>query len=187
MHSSRRLLVLLTIAAAGVAGWGAVQVFAAGHDGGKPSPVTNAGSAPVALAGSRVSLALLTTFVSESNDSEAVPAGFQSIDAPTAFTCVAPGHLHGGTCTIEADQNVQVIGSTPNNAFAICTQVDGVFVGQPVCPFIGTVPNGSYGTGSFMQTGAGISPGPHTVQTFLFTTNGAVRSIYTLVYRLYAG
>jgi hypothetical protein len=180
--SSRRLLILV-VATAGFAIWGGVQVFASSHVDRGSSPLAKASASQAT--GTETSTTLLKTFVNQSSDSEALPSGFQPIDGPTSISCAVPGVLHGGSCTLEVDQNVQLIGSTANNAWAICTQVDGVFIGQPVCPFLGFVPVASYAAGSFMQTATGISPGHHTVQTFLYTNAGATRSIYTIVYRLF--
>ena len=68
----------------------------------------------------------------------------------------------------------------------ICTQVDGAFMAEPLCPFLGVVPSdGSFLAGSFAQSKTGVSVGNHTVQSFLFTNNGGSRNIYEIVYRVY--
>jgi hypothetical protein len=106
-------------------------------------------------------------------------AGFQPIDGPQDLECKSK------RCTYEVDQNVQVSGSTDSNSWAICTQIDGVFMTAPNCPFLGLVPNGPYGAGSFVQTQSGLAKGPHQLRTFLYTEFGAELANYTLIYRVY--
>ena len=56
---------------------------------------------------------------------------------------------------------------------------------QPNCPFLGVIPSdGTYVAGSFAQN-TSVSPGTHTVQTFVYTDNGANRSIYEIQYQVY--
>ena len=123
-------------------------------------------------------------YISQDNSLASVGAGFQPIDALTTINC--PSTTGTSTCTIEADQHLQVSGSTTANRWAICTQVDGAFMAEPLCPFLGDVPsNGSFTSGSFAQSKTGVSVGNHTVQSFLFTDNGGNRNIYEIVYRVY--
>jgi hypothetical protein len=110
----------------------------------------------------------------------AVAAGYAAIDSPINFAC--PGTT---TCAYEAEQHVQVAGSTDGNLWAICTQIDGSFLSQPSCPFLGTVPNGTFGTGTFTQGASGIAHGPHTIQTFIYTEDGATVYNYQITYRVY--
>lgn len=182
MKGARGLLVLLVVVTAAI--WGAMQVFASGGSRSTSGPVT--GHNAPAAGNPEVFGAPLKTYVNQSSSSQTVGPGFQPVDAPTRVTCVTPAFVRGASCTLEADQNVQVTGSAPNNRWAICTQVDGVFALEPTCPFLGIVPTTPFQAGSFMQTMTGLDPGPHTVQTFLYSDAGANRSIYTLVYRIYA-
>ena len=122
--------------------------------------------------------ALLNTYFRHSNSLVYAGAGFATIDPPATVICPS-------TCTIGVEQNVQLIGVTQNNRWAVCTAVDGNFIGTPACPFLGIVPIGTYGTGSFAQQAAGIPAGTHTVQTYLYSDFGAQRSIYNLIYRIY--
>ena len=110
----------------------------------------------------------------------AVGAGFAAIDSPINFAC--PGTT---TCAYEVEQHVQVAGSTDGNQWAICTQIDGTFLTQPSCPFLGTVPNGALGSGSFAQGASGIPHGAHTIQTFIYTEDGATVYNYQITYRVY--
>jgi hypothetical protein len=181
MHRVKKWAIPVTLVAALSVG-GATQAFAAHHSSGSPSSPMASSShsttvAPNAVVKQRV---LKVTARSQGGGIVAVPSGFQPIDGVTTLHC--PGTT---TCTFEADQNVQVRGSTASNDWAICTQVDGAYMTQPLCPFLGQVPNGFFGAGSFVQTQTGLSPGNHTVRTFLYTDNGADRSIYTILYRVY--
>ncbi len=107
-------------------------------------------------------------------------ASFVAIDSPLAFICPAGG------CTVSAEQNVQLSGSVAGNRWAICTAVDGNYMDQPDCPYLGYVSSdGSYLAGSFVQNMSGVTAGKHTLQTFLYTDDGATLSIYNIVYRLY--
>jgi hypothetical protein len=110
-----------------------------------------------------------------------IAAGFVALDAPLKFTCPA-----GGTCTVSAEQNVQVRGTTSANKWAICTQVDGAFIAEPNCPYLGVIPSdSSFLAGSFTQNVSAVAPGNHTLQTFVYTDNGGDRAVYNITYRLY--
>jgi hypothetical protein len=124
---------------------------------------------------------LVKTTTSFDNAIAAKAAGFQAIDALSVVNCPAAA----ANCLIEAEQNVQVNGTAANNRWAICTQVDGVFMGQPSCPFLGVIPTGSvFVAGSFKQHQQ-VAPGNHTVRTFLFTDFGGNLSIYHIDYAVY--
>jgi hypothetical protein len=124
---------------------------------------------------------LFETWISEANDLVTVGSGFQAVDNPITINCPAPN-----LCTFAAEQNLQVNGSTSGNRWAICTEVDGNFMSEPLCPFLGLVSSdGTYIAGSFVQTMHGLSPGQHTVQTFVYSDLGLSRSIYAIVYRVY--
>lgn len=111
----------------------------------------------------------------------AVGPGFVALDNPISFTCPS-----GGTCTVSAEQNVQVSGSTSANRYAVCTEVDGNIIQEPSCPYLGTVPSdGSFIAGSFVQNMSQVSSGNHTLQTFVYTDNGGNRAIFNITYRLY--
>lgn len=125
-------------------------------------------------------LKLKSTAISSGNLGATVPAGFAALDAPLVITC--PGH---STCTIAAEQNVQVRGSTANNAWAICTKVDGNYMTQPSCPFLGYTGTSYYLGGSFSQSQTGFTPGNHTVQTEVYSSNGMDVYNYAINYRVY--
>jgi hypothetical protein len=129
---------------------------------------------------------LYKTYVNYSNAAVAVGgAGFQPLDDPTTVLCP----VGGGACLIAAEQNVQIGDNKKGNTWAICTQVDGVFMSTPFCPYQGfTNNNGTeyfYHTGSFAQHMDGVAVGSHTVQTFVYSATGLTKSIYTIIYRVY--
>lgn len=122
---------------------------------------------------------LKKTIVNQDSAVVGIPGGFAALDSPTTVVC--PGT--SGNCLIAADQNVQVVGSGAGR-WAICSQVDGLFMNPP-CPFLGRVPtNGDFVAGAFSQN-ATVSAGSHTVQTFVFTDAAGSKSIYNINYRVY--
>src|SRR5690349_6238168 len=77
----------------------------------------------------------------------AIGPGFVALDGVLTFTCPGPT-----TCTVSAEQNAQLRGTTSANRWAICTELDGLFMAEPSCPFLGTVPSDdSYVAGAFTQ------------------------------------
>jgi hypothetical protein len=109
-----------------------------------------------------------------------VSAGFVAMDSLVTFKCPSP------SCTASAEQSVQIGGSVSGNRFAICTYVDGAEMTQPYCPYLGYVSSdGSFVSGSFTQSASGITPGNHTLQTFLYTDDGGDLGIFNITYRLY--
>jgi hypothetical protein len=120
------------------------------------------------------------TAISSGNLGATVPAGFAPVDAATNLRC--PGTR---TCTFEADQNLQVFSST-STAWAICTSVDGNFMAEPSCPYLGLAGGtGFFQTGTFAQSMSGITPGTHSVQTFVYSDNGLDVYNYAFVYHIY--
>jgi hypothetical protein len=162
----------------------------AGFMAADTSAPAQAGSAssPTAAAGSKAKARIVTvryrpreTRVSSDSGLVAVGAGFQAIDGTSTLPCPATAV----DCIIIAEQNVQVRSATAGNNWAICTQVDGAFMPNPLCPFLGPPPVNTFTANSFAQSSAALAPGVHTVQTFIFSNNGIDRSIYELTYTLY--
>jgi hypothetical protein len=143
----------------------------------KGSPLTGRSDGPKI---STAKAKLQKSWSSYGNDVVTVESGFQPIDGVQSFTC--PGTT---TCSFTAEQNVQVTGTAANNRWAICTQIDGNFMDKPVCPILGVVPTTILEAGSFAQSQTGLTPGAHTVQTFLWTDFGATRIFYEIIYRYY--
>jgi hypothetical protein len=111
-----------------------------------------------------------------------VGAGFQAIDSPVSLKCQS-----GKGCHFEAVQNVQVISSTANNRFALCTVVDGSFMSEPNCPYLDVLQNdGFFHSGSFVQSQSGIVKGFHTLQTFIYSDNGISIANWEIDYRAYS-
>lgn len=123
---------------------------------------------------------LASTTQSYGDPGTVVGSSFVAIDSPLKFTCP------NGGCTVSAEENVQVSGTVAGNRWAICATVDGNFMAQPNCPFQGYVTSdGSYVSGSFVQNMSAVTAGPHTLQTFLYTDDGATLANYNITYRLY--
>jgi hypothetical protein len=81
-------------------------------------------------------------------------------------------------------QDVESLGSGPNQLTAVCTEVDGNFIQG--CPFGGTTTNTFYSSTLGLRVVAGLSTGSHTVQDFFFTTANALLGYYSFTYRVYA-
>jgi hypothetical protein len=182
MRSKRSIVIVAVVFALATVGTGAAVGVSVSRRANSPTiGATNDPAVPASVTSKRK---LKRNFISQDSGSATVGVGFQPVDAPTTINC--PSTPYTSTCTIEAEQHVQVKGSTTGNSWAICTQVDGAFMGEPLCPFLGVVPSdGTFTFGSFAQTKTGVSVGDHTVQTFLYTANGGARHIYEIAYRLY--
>ena len=123
---------------------------------------------------------LRVSLISQNSDLVAVGPGFVAVDSPITISCPV------ASCTFEVDQNLQASTTVANNRWAICTQLDGSFMSEPSCPYLGKLPSdGSYQAGTFVQTATHVPNGTHTVQTFIYTDFGGNRSIYAMVYRVY--
>ena len=175
MRNHHGLLATAFLAAVALSSSGLGSVAGAAEN--SPVASKNAERAPVTSG----SLTLLKSKMVHDNAQAALAAGFQPIDPGTTLVCPA-----GNRCTISAEQNVQIRSAAANNDWAICTQVNGVFMTRPSCPFLGTAQVGVFDAESFEQS-AIVGPGTHTVRTFLFTDFGATRSIYHIEYAIYRG
>ena len=127
------------------------------------------------------SLKLVTSKISQDSNLVVFPAGFTNIDAVSTLTC--PGAA--ANCVIVATQNVQIRSATAGNNWAICTKVDGFFLNNPPCPFLGPPPAGTFAANSFAQSSGALVPGVHSVQTALFCNAVCDRSIYEITYSIY--
>jgi hypothetical protein len=110
------------------------------------------------------------------------PPGFFAIDAPQTISCKTFSN-----CNIEASMMVQfgsgVNGETPG-PWAICLNVDGNY---NACPYYDDGHNnGFFTTGTATGFLTGLSPGNHTVQTFLYTSNGTTVYNYDVAYHSYS-
>jgi hypothetical protein len=160
-----------------VAGCCLIASVASAQDTSPAQGATASSSAALSLA-NRV---LKKSYINSDSGLVAVGAGFQAVDGPTNVNC--PGT--SGVCVIEADQHLQVISGVSGNRWAICTAVDGNFMADPLCPFLGIATTSNFEARSFTQTQHGVSFGNHTVQTFVYSDAGLSRSIYEITYRVY--
>jgi hypothetical protein len=126
-----------------------------------------------------------TYFTAGDLNSMPFPAGTQTaVDAPQTITC--PGT--SGTCTISADIWVETGNTTTNgspNNFAVCAEVDGGDLSGGCFYAANTPDDGSFVTGTRSDSNGGYTHGNHTVQTFLFTNNGAPVQKFNVTYRVY--
>jgi hypothetical protein len=103
--------------------------------------------------------------------------GNTPLDTPTTIVC--PGTT--GTCMIRADALV-LLGQSGSTGNVTCTllDIDNVDVGCPQTGEVGT---------AFAQfpssVGFTVSPGSHTVQTWVFVLSDAELGGYQITYRLY--
>jgi hypothetical protein len=100
------------------------------------------------------------------------------IDAVTTVTC--PGT--SGTCTIYADQDVQLTAN--GSTLGICFLVDGTTVNG--CYFTAITPaNGDVVQNHTSQGISGVPHGTHTVQTAQYSQTGGFYIYYSAIYRIY--
>jgi hypothetical protein len=121
------------------------------------------------------------TYVNTGTYAASIPAAtFTAIDAPITVTC--PGTT--GTCLLQADQWIQTgAGSTSANEFAICFYVDGVAVNG--CYYNGSTPADSTFVMGTVSQGKTVPHGNHTVQTFLYSQQGAFMNFYNFTYKIF--
>lgn len=127
---------------------------------------------------------LYATYAKYNNTTTIVGGGWQRVDDATTATCP----VGGGSCLIEFDQYVQIGSSATDDVWAICSQVDGVFVSTPGCTIQGYTHIAGeyfYKVGSFVQFAGGVSPGTHTLQTFVYSPAGLTKADWSLIYRVY--
>jgi len=120
-------------------------------------------------------------YINTGNVGTTVAGGtYTAVDAPITVLC--PGTT--GTCLLQADEWLQTgQGSTAGNEFALCFYVDGSSIGS--CWYNGSTPaDGTYVMGS-TSAGKTVTHGSHTVQTFVYSANGAYLSYYNNTYRVY--
>ena len=125
------------------------------------------------------------------SSSNTIPPGFVALDVPKTLTCPRTPTT---TCRVVVQQVAQLKSDVSDrggasegynaNRWALCTKVNGVFLSLPACPFLGKVPYGYFVTGSASQHEI-VPPGEHTVQTFIYTDNGATIGIYSIDYHMF--
>jgi len=110
----------------------------------------------------------------------AIPPGFVNIDSPLGFTCPGPT-----TCTVAVEMNGQLGDNfTSSNGFALMGLLDGNFMDGG--PYLGELlTDGRFSSGTWFVTNGNVAPGHHTLQTQVYTDDGAELANYEIVYRLY--
>lgn len=169
----------------------AVVLFAAFHymraQGGSSTSVLKGAQAAVASktddhSSRPVSHSLLATYFTQLSTSSSTPitAGSENnpIDDVTTFKCPWRG------CTLEIEQSVQMCnGSVSSNRWATLVQVDGTWAGYS--PYVGEVPaDGDCVLATTNQT-TPVTPGKHTVQSFVYADDAAELANWHINYRVY--
>jgi hypothetical protein len=181
MKSVRFALAMATAAMIGLASTVGYSATSTKATSPAPMPLTEAPTRQ-AVAGSPIVPVLVTTSYSVSSKLVAVGPGFQPMDSAKTLTCPTGK----GVCRIEADQAVQVTGGVGGfNRWAVCTQVDGIFMNRPSCPFLGLINPSSFQSAAFSQQQSAVSEGDHTVRTFIYTDTGAQLGNYSIQYHIY--
>jgi len=176
-----RLATIGVVAAVSVGLLGAYhRVHAQSQAASSQLPVTGDSGSTAGLTGGEHVLDA-TLFNWGNDDGVPIGPGYQPIDRPTTIRCLSPRG-----CTIGFEQHIQLGGNaTASNDWGICTFVDGAYIHTPGCPFQGNLPtDGSNTVGTFAQQ-TSVNFGPHTVQTFVYTTAGAEKDTYNIIYRVY--
>ncbi len=146
---------------------------------GPASPLNGVGN-DIQIGGAHT---LYATYVKYNNTVTFKGTGYAQLDDASTVTCP-----EGGSCLIEFDQFVEVGGSGSDNPWAICSTLDGNLVSEPSCPWQGFVNFGGnyfWKSASGFQFAGGVSPGTHTVQTFIYSQDGVTVGIWALKYQVY--
>ena len=124
---------------------------------------------------------LSSTTMVVGNDYQDIGAGDVAIDSPLTFTCPSGG------CTVAAEIHVQLgLNTISGNTVGLCSNLDGSNMPPQGCPVAGTIPtDDSFVAYSFEFAQNGVTAGQHTLQSFVYTSDGARRSRYLITYRLY--
>ena len=179
-------LVLLMLLMATAISLGAQEL---GQNGPNPSPQVQPsfGASPRNGVGNNIQIGgshtLYATYAKYNNTVTFKPSGYAQLDDATTVTCPGPS-----SCLIEFDQFVEVGGSGSDNPWAIWSALDGNLVSEPDGPWQGYVNFGGnyfWKTGSGFQFAGGVSPGQHTVQTYVYSQDGVEVGIWALKYQVY--
>jgi hypothetical protein len=147
------------------------------------SPVKVKGAAPAQVTVAAGKL-LKTVIVANGFSGATVGGGFNAVDSPHVINCAATK----APCTFEGIMMVQfasgVGGETPG-PWAICLNVDGNY---NTCPYMNNGANNGFFTAA-TATGyiSTLPAGNHTVQTYLYTSNGTTIYNFDIAYHEYTG
>ena len=143
------------------------------------APQASSQSTPEFVTKTSVARTLLATYINQGYSGTTEPSyEGVAIDGLTTIKCPWPG------CTLEIEQNVQ-IGNVnyADNTWYLYVDVDGsqFLAGEA----IGQTPlDSDYATGTLIQSGT-LTPGTHTVQSFVLSVKGLYLSNYHIDYRVY--
>lgn len=127
------------------------------------------------------------TYVVHGSGPSSIPASSWTAVDP-GLTIVCPGTT--GKCTITADISVQSGGgSTASNSGAVALSVDGTIVctsdASNGCHYAAEIPSdGRFVEDNELNQLSGVTLGNHTVQTFVWSDNGAVGGFYNIRYQV---
>jgi hypothetical protein len=176
----RRAACSLAAASLAAAAFGGIQHATAGSSSAT-GPAGGAGAEDIQMVISSLKGPRTTTAYYDLN-MIAVPAGFQPLHDPLDIRCPGPGQ-----CAIEAAQHQQVRSAMNNNRWAVCTQVDGVWMNQPPCPYVEVAQASAFfHARTFSQFKTNLLPGNHVVQSFLKSDFGLIDGTTNISYRLYS-
>jgi hypothetical protein len=159
------------------------QAFAQEKNPSSSVTVSTSEAAPPAA----VSEALYRTYVFHGNGPAPIPAAtWTAVDAVHTIQC--PGTT--GSCTITADISVQEVGSTASNGGAVALEVDGILVctsdASNGCHYAVEIPSdGRFVEANELNSLSSVALGFHTVQTFVWSDNGASGGFYNIRYAVY--
>jgi hypothetical protein len=179
-------LVLLTLLMGAVISLTA-QESAQNRPNPSPAVPQSFGASPLADVGNDTQIGgphtLYQTFAKYNDTVTVKSSGYRQLDDATTVTCPGPS-----SCLIEFDQFVEVGGSGSENPWAIWSAVDGSLVSEPNGPWQGFVNFGGnyyWKSASGFQFEGSVSPGEHTVQTFVYSQEGVTVGIWALKYEVY--
>ncbi|MGO8733099.1 MAG: hypothetical protein ACLQVM_09925 [Terriglobia bacterium] len=105
---------------------------------------------------------------------------YLAVDNPTTFKCQFPKG-----CTLEIEQSMQV-GEGPNvnaNYWAPLVYVDGTMLSYT--PWVGEVPPLTNYVLATSNQSTAVTPGKHTVQSYVWSDSGLTVRFYHITYRVY--
>lgn len=109
-----------------------------------------------------------------------VGSGFSNIDSALTFTCPGPG-----TCTVTDEMVVQAGNNTiGGNRWALVGLLDGNYIDGG--PFVGELlTDSNYSVATWTSAAGSVAPGKHTLQSQIYTDDGATLANWGITYRLY--
>jgi hypothetical protein len=174
-------LLLLSLAAVilGAGAFGGIQYATAGAGPAAGPPAGPHETSNGALTNRK----LKSTSFAFQEDGLTVPPGTYTAAHPVVtMNCPSrPGH-----CTIAAAMYTEFQPNVQGDEWATCLLVDGSLSTEPGCPWVDTNADaGEFQTRVFAQNRSNLAPGPHTVQTLIYSVNGGTAALRNYDYRLY--